>query len=239
MSHEGAGFDAEGAAAAPRVIDRRTMAVGGVLALGAALSAIMNPVRGRAIYSEEKFNGLIPSQVGPWKSRLSSELILPPEDELSKKLYENLQTRIYQYPSVDYSIMFLVAYSSIQKGDIQVHRPEVCYPVSGYPILKNEIRDHRIGNVDVPCRFLVADRKPEKEMILYWMRVGSEFPVRWIDQRIDMAMESLSGELPDGVLVRLSLIHHDENFAEKALVDFANIMSAHIPNDLHRIFFGK
>lgn len=239
MSNTGINTNAGGGNFKLQHIDRRSVVAGGLLALSAAVGAMFTPSRAHSPYSEKKFESLIPARVGPWRSRLATELILPPEDELSKKLYENLQTRIYENRPASPDVMFLIAYSSVQQNEIQVHRPEVCYPIAGYPIVKNEIRTHRIGNVDVACRFLVADRQPAKEMILYWTRVGKSFALDWAEQRIDMAMESLRGKLPDGVLARFSMISDDEHRAEAMLVDFANIMASTLDSDMHQIFFGR
>lgn len=239
MSNTGTGISVGSGNGKVQHIDRRSVVVGGLLALSAAVAAMFTPSRAHSPYSDKKFDNLIPARVGPWRSRLATELILPPEDELSKKLYENLQTRIYENRPASPDVMFLIAYSSVQQNEIQVHRPEVCYPIAGYPIVKNEIRTHRIGNVDVACRFLVADRQPAKEMILYWTRVGKSFPLGWIEQRIDMASESLRGELPDGVLARFSMISDDEHIAEDMLVNFANIMASTLDSDMHRILFGR
>jgi EpsI family protein len=218
-------------------LDRRNLILGAALAACAGMAYAATPKSQSKPLSDAEFEKLIPSQIGSWTSYNSAELILPPPDELSEKLYENIVTRIYQRKDAP-PIMFLIAYSSIQRNDVQVHRPEVCYPAAGLPILKNVPGKSKIGNKTLDTRFLIADRRSAKEMILYWTRVGTSFPLDWRDQRIEMARANLNGIMPDGALVRFSMIANDEDEARRTLTDFASEMKAALPGRSRQIFFG-
>ncbi len=218
-------------------LSRRSMVIGGALLACGALAAVRQPSSTAKPISEEKFKKLLPATVGPWRSRPSFELVLPPADTLSEKLYENLETRIYEGEGLP-QIMFLIAYSSIQRNDVQVHRPEVCYPVAGLPILSNEARVSKIGNRSIETRFLSADRGGPKEYILYWTRVGLSYPLQWSDQRIAMMQSNLLGQLPDGALIRFSIISNDPVEASATLTNFATQMAATLNTQAKMIFFG-
>jgi EpsI family protein len=218
-------------------IDRRSLIIGAGLTLCGGLTYFNRPRKIAEPISDANFTKLIPSKVGAWTSRSSAELILPPPDELSEKLYENIETRIFEGPGLP-PIMFLIAYSSLQRNDIQVHRPEVCYPAAGLPITKNIPMISQIGDRKLDTRFLIADRGGPKEMILYWTRVGESFPLDWREQRIEMAKANLSGVMPDGALVRFSTIADSESDAQKILRDFATEMKKTLAPKTHKIFFG-
>lgn len=163
----------------------------------------------------------MPSVVGEWRSRASAELVLPPQDD-SNKLYENLETRIYEADGLP-AMMVLAAYSSVQENDIQVHRPEVCYPASGFPIVASHPTKLRFGERTVDAIALKADRGGVVERIIYWVRVGEDFPISWASQRLSMAKSNLKGNIPDGVLFRVSTLEGPKEDASEVLVAFTQL----------------
>jgi EpsI family protein len=197
-------------------IDRRSAIVGLGLAAGAALSYFNTPRAFAAPIAEARFRQMIPAKVGGWASRKSAELVLPAEDEGQDKLYENLETRIYEGNGLP-AIMFLIAYSSVQRNDVHVHRPEVCYPAAGFPILWTKPATVEVGRRKLLTRELLADRGGLNERIIYWVRVGDEFPIGWAEQRLTMALSNARGITPDGVLFRVSTIEDDPGRAASAL----------------------
>ena len=193
----------------PGRLDRRSILIGASLVAVGGLSYLRSPEALAKPLSQADFRDAIPSTVGSWTSRKSAELVLPALDE-GDQLYENLETRIYEGPGLP-SMMLLIAFSSTQQNNIQVHRPEVCYPASGFPVLWSRpteiaFEDQRIGG-----RELLADRNGLRERILYWVRVGDKFPRGWAEQRIVMAIANLKGSIPDGVLVRISTLEEPDS----------------------------
>ena len=191
-------------------IDRRSVVVGLGLAAGAAFSHFNTPRALASPIAEARFQRLIPSKVGGWTSRKRAE------DEGQDKLYENLETRIYEGNGLP-AMMLLIAYSSVQRNDVQVHRPEVCYPAAGFPILWTKPATIDAGNRKLLGRELLADRGGLHERIIYWVRVGDEFPIGWPEQRLTMALSNARGVTPDGVLFRVSTIEDDPEIAASAL----------------------
>jgi EpsI family protein len=201
-------------------LDRRSMVIGGLLLAGAAYSYLRKPVATSSQISQARFDAMIPAQAGPWQSYSSAELVLPPKDEASDKLYENLQTRVYRSEALP-SIMALFGYSSVQQNDVHVHRPEVCYPAAGFPIIYNEPIKLKFGTHDVEARYLIADRQSVHEYILYWVRLGRRFPGNWQQQRLDMAYYNVTGTIPDGFLYRCSTIEQAGKDMREPLKGFA------------------
>lgn len=185
-------------------LDRRGVLIGSGLAAAGAVSYLASPKAIAKPIGPEAFRDSIPAQVGGWTSRKSQEVVLPPQDE-SNKLYENQETRVYQGPGLP-AIMFLVAFSSIQQNDVQVHRPEICYPASGFQILKTAPTQISYRGQSFAGRELIAHRGGLHERVIYWIRVGNSFPTSWREQRITMALGNLRGSIPDGVLFRVSAI---------------------------------
>lgn len=220
-------------------LDRRSLLVGLCLSAGAAVSYFNTPHALAAPISEKRFQSMIPTTVGGWRSRASSQLVLPTQDDLEEKLYENLETRIYEGSGLP-SIMLLIAYSSVQQNDVQVHRPEVCYPVAGFPILETKPALVSFGSVEIDARDLVADRGSTKERILYWVRVGRKFPVGYAEQRFTMAMLSATNGIPDGLLFRVSTFEEGPNYTPEALSRFvAAFASASSESFKKRVLLGS
>ncbi|WP_445192452.1 exosortase-associated protein EpsI, V-type [Sphingomonas sp. Tas61C01] len=226
------------ASSAQDPLSRRKMMIGMALAGTVALSELYVPKRSMPRLTEKSFTAMFPTTIGPWSYLTASGLILPPEDQLSRTLYEQLLTRTYASGDAD-PVMMVLAYSSIQEGRLQVHRPEVCYPASGFAILDNEPTEVKINDkFTLPARFLIADRGARREFILYWTRVGPDVPTRWFDQRLMMAKANLKGYIPDGMLARVSVIGNDRDEAMKTLQDFVRTLVGSVDRQARTLLIG-
>jgi EpsI family protein len=203
---------------------RRQMLIGAALLGTVGLSEIYTPRRAAPRLTDRRFDAMFPHRLGKWQYLTESGLILPPQDQLSRTLYEQLLTRVYSSGDAP-SVMLVLAYSSTQEGRLQVHRPEVCYPAAGFRIVRNEAREVPLASgKTIPARFLVAERGDRRECIIYWTRVGSALPTSWVGQRLEMASANLKGYIPDGLLARVSLISADPASAWDTLTAFINAL---------------
>lgn len=210
----------------PDLLSRRKLIIGLAVGGTVALSELYVPRRSVARIGEDAFGKLIPEQLGPWRYATQSGLVLPPEDQLSRTLYEQLLTRVYTDGGAD-PVMLVMAYSSVQEGRLQVHRPEVCYPAAGFSIIENSAATVPINDsFSIPVRFLAADRGARREYVMYWTRIGDSMPVRWFDQRLMMAKANLQGFIPDGLLARVSVISDDRDEAMATLTRFVQTLVA-------------
>ncbi|QTD56239.1 exosortase-associated protein EpsI, V-type [Parasphingorhabdus cellanae] len=188
------------------LVNRRHLIMGGAFCLAAGLAYARTPQVVFPAVEKEDFEKLIPERIGSWEFKTSSGVVLPPPDALSDRLYDNLVTRVYSAPE-DPPIMFLTAYSNTQDGVLQVHRPEICYPAGGYnltPTRPVSIENGVGGNI--AANAFTATGRDRTEHVLYWTRVGNQFPLTWSQQRLAVVRANLEGVIPDGVLVRASLI---------------------------------
>jgi len=175
--------------------------------LGSAVLAQAMIPRQRMARSVESFNleTIIPERFGEWTYLPRIRLIQPVEPGgLVDDLYSQVLGRGY----VDrdgHVVMLLVAYGPSQSGQIQLHRPEVCYVASGFRILQafqGEIayRD----DISWKIRRLSTQLEQRVEPISYWMRVGNDIVADYVAQKTTQLKYSLRGILPDGILVRVS-----------------------------------
>ncbi|PTD26324.1 EpsI family protein [Sphingomonas fennica] len=220
-------------------LSRRNLLLGGVMLGTAALCYARQPKPVPSLLGKTKLDSLIPNRIGRWTYETSSGLVLPPRDQLSERIYDQLVTRVYTAPDGT-GVMLLVAYSGRQDGMIQVHRPEVCYPASGYALTESVEHPVRVGpQFTLPTRFIVAEGRSRIEQLIYWTRVGPSFPTGWLGQRRAVIDENLQGRIPDGVLVRISTIAQDSSAALTMLDDFTNQLLPVLPAKARQALIGR
>jgi len=187
------------------MINRRAI-FAGVACVGAALTARqLKPHHYVSLLKSAKLDGLIPRAFGPWTSEdVGDPLALNGPGTLSSKLYNQLVTRAYS-DGRGAQILMLLAHGERQSDELQLHRPEVCYPAFGYALLRNEPTQIRLGEgVTLPARRLVAKSPNHEESVLYWSRLGEYFPIDSSQQRADRFKNAVAGLIPDGILCRFS-----------------------------------
>jgi len=225
-------------ASPPVNLDRRKLILGSLLATGAGVSYARRPRHRIDYLGSRKLDELIPAQAGSWQFATTSGLVVPPDDALSAALYSQLLTRVYTDGS-NPPIMLLIAQSANQTGILQVHRPEFCYPASGYvlsPIVQRYIQQN---NRTVIVNELTASVPGRTERVLYWTRVGDAMPISWWQQRLAIAADNLKGRIPDAVLVRVSTIDADGHGAFGRLAAFIETMIAALPPAGQRVLVSN
>src|SRR5262249_34827860 len=120
--------------------------------------------------------------------------------------------RIYSRNGTD--IMMLMAHGDSQSNELQLHRPEVCYPAFGFAIVKSEPVKLPIGgSLTIPGRQMIAEAGERKESVIYWTRLGESFPVGVTEQRLERLNTAMHHYIPDGLLARFSIAGPDSEIA--------------------------
>lgn len=210
-------------------LSRRHLLMGGAMLAVGGVSYARMPKRAYPDIADKAFEALFPKKFGDWATLPVSELIMPPEGDLTDKLYQHILTRTYVNGNGD-GVMLLIAYNSQQVNNVQVHRPEICYAASGFEIRDSKPYDLDLGGgKKVPTSIVRAERLSRIENIIYWTRIGEDFPQSWLSQRIAMTKANLEGYYADGLLVRASAVDNDEAKAVALVSDFLRQMAASSP----------
>lgn len=218
-------------------LSRRSLLIGGAFTLASAVAFARQPSIVYPVVEADEFKSWIPDRLGPWKLVTASGVVLPPEDELSDRIYDNLVTRVYTAPDRP-AIMLLLAYNNTQDGVLQVHRPEVCYPVGGFELSNAQQDDIVIGGTPVPANFFTASGPNRIEQVGYFTRVGGTFPRSWIDQRIAVIEANLAQQIPDGFMMRVSLLAMGQAEAKVPLSEFCEQFYTNSGPRLKRLLLG-
>ena len=219
---------------------RREFVVGGALAVTGmfASAATLRSAGSGAATAMRPLERLIPAAVGEWNLSPFADVLIPRAEKAQDKSYDEVVTRYYESRSAP-GVMLLVAYGSAQTGDTQLHRPEACYPVAGFKLHRWPDIMLPLSGVAIPARAMTAVATGRIEQLLYWTRVGDEFPTSSISQRWAALRQTLRGSIPDGVLVRLSTIGADRGAALDVLRRFATELMAAGGPALRKVLTAK
>jgi EpsI family protein len=113
---------------------------------------------------------------------------------------------------------------------LQAHRPEVCYPAQGFQLgrIEDGALPTRFGNIEV--RRLTTNLGPRNEPVTYWLTVGNQVIKSTLEKRIAQIRLGLTGQIPDGLLFRISSIDRDDARGFSMQQKFtADLMSAVSP----------
>jgi len=157
---------------------------------------------------------MIPTRFGDWQSVPFGGLrvVNPETEELLDRTYNELLARVYVNSS-GYRIMLSVAYGQDQRGPLQAHRPEICYPAQGFTL--HASRDGRVKTPFgvIPVRRLFATLRERREAITYWFLIGGIPTLGKWQPRLVTLRYGFSGIIPDGVLFRVSSLDRDKEQA--------------------------
>ncbi len=203
---------------------RRDMLFGGLAAATAVTAYARQPRTKLQMIGHGGLEKIVPHHIGAWSEEAIGGLVLPPPDQLAQLLYDQQVARTYTADAA-LPVMLLMAYGSSQGGMLQIHRPEICYPASGFKLsdTRETVWEWAPGH-GIPVRRFSARSDTRVEHVLYWTRIGNDLPVSWAEQRIAVMRASLTGVIPDGLLVRLSAVSENAAQAEQMLEQFARIM---------------
>jgi EpsI family protein len=169
----------------------------------------------------------VPRQFGDWRlDPAQSVLVVNPQtQQLLDKLYGQVLTRTYVNPR-GYRVMLSVAYGSHQGGALQAHKPEVCYPAQGFSLLHSESTEIGTAYGAIAGRRMNTQLGSRIEPVTYWFTLGDQTVRSRLEQRMAEIRGTLTGQIPDGLLFRVSSIDADSKRAYAEHDRFVNELLA-------------
>lgn len=150
---------------------------------------------------------MIPQQFGDWREAplRYTQVVNPQTQEMLDKLYTEVLSRTYVNAD-GYHIMLSLAYGSDQRGSLQAHKPEVCYPAQGFTLQKNDAGQLATAFGKIPVRRLFGNLGAREEPVTYWFTVGDQAVQGTTQKRLVDLRYGLTGRIPDGLIFRISSI---------------------------------
>lgn len=211
-----------------KFISFKHLVIGLCMFAGAGLALALKPTDKLAEQVQFDLETLVPAQLGDWKvdTTIATLLVTPELQKVIDETYSQTLTRTY-VNSAGKRIMLSVAYGGAHGEGMQTHRPEVCYPAQGFQVVKNtrpDVLSTEYG--ELPVRRLVAAQGARNEPITYWVVVGDQQTQFGMGMKLAQMRYTLTGVIPDGMLVRVSSIDRDEAGAYDTQSDFIRAMLA-------------
>ena len=155
--------------------------------------------KGQAVSLES----IVPKAFGEWRElpEQAAQVVNPQTKELLDRLYSQILTRTYVNKD-GYRIMLSMAYGDDQRGGLQAHRPEVCYPAQGFKL--GTVKDGALPTAhgDIEVRRITTSLGNRNEPVTYWLTVGDQVIKSTFEKRIAQIKLGLTGQIPDGLLFR-------------------------------------
>jgi EpsI family protein len=225
-----------------KLLSFKHVVIGLCMFAAAGMALALKPTA-RLVDAESQVNleTLIPERFGDWKidETIATLLVTPELQKVIEETYSQTLTRTY-VNSAGKRIMLSVAYGGSHGEGMQTHRPEVCYPAQGFQVVKDTqpaVLSTQYG--ELPIKRLVAAQGPRNEPITYWVVVGDQQTQFGLRMKLAQMRYTLTGVIPDGMLVRVSSIDRDESGAYDNQTDFIRSMLASMRDNERERITGK
>jgi EpsI family protein len=184
------------------------------------LTVAVEPPKGGRSEAKLGLKQMIPEQFGDWRPDERSTLLVPSPDVEAglSVVYQETLTRTY-VNSDGQRMMLSIAYTGDIDQQMNLHRPEFCYPAQGFDVVVATFDDQVVaGTVRLPVKKMVARASTRVEPITYWITVGDVNASQGWQRKLARLRYGLTGKVPDGILVRVSSISSDTSraFADQA-----------------------
>jgi EpsI family protein len=182
----------------------------------------------------------IPGQLGQGWHELSivnHQVLNPIQVEALEHFYSQTITRVYVNRD-GYQIMLSLAYGKEQTDSMRVHAPDVCYPAQGFSVSGVRSAAMSVAGSNLPVTRLVATRADRVEPVTYLIKIGDTAVASGSSRKIAQLRYGLRGEIPDGLLLRVSSIDPQAEQAFAMQERFLKVMAESMDESGIRLVFG-
>ena len=201
------------------------------LMISASVGAIaLRPDQKVADLAGINLDTMIPKQFGDWREepQRNLQMVNPQTQATLDKYYSQLLSRAY-VNNQGYRVMLSLAYGSDQRGALQAHMPEVCYPAQGFTLHSSKTLPLTTPFGEIPAQRLYTTLGPRQEPVTYWFTVGDKAVQNKLQKRLIDLRYGLIGQIPDGLLFRVSSIDANQERANELQDQFVNQLLQVIP----------
>lgn len=169
------------------------------------------------------FKQQIPARFGEWQRvpnhTIAIDLYQKTDGErTTDNPYDDTYIQSYRNQS-GHVVELAIAYGALQRQEVKIHRPDLCYYAQGYEI-KSLLPDQFVlstTTTPVAGQRMQVRSGDVQQLVSYWMRIGDLFSQNAWQTRWYLIKEGLQGNVPDGVLVRVSSVMSDSPYDTQAL----------------------
>jgi EpsI family protein len=164
---------------------------------------------------------IVPKEFGDWheEPQQTLQVVNPQSRELLDKVYSQILERIYVNAD-GYRIMLSLAYASDQRN-FRAHYPEACYTAAGFTLHRKDLTQLATPFGEIPVARLFMTRGSREEPLTFWLRIGDKAMLGWQSRIVELGY-TLTGQVPDGLLFRVSSIDPNQTRANQMQDEFIN-----------------
>jgi EpsI family protein len=189
---------------------RRSLLIGGSMMAVAGATAALRAVLDEGRRAEPpQLQRIVPAQFGAWRELPTAPNIVSARtQDILASIYNEVLARVYAADD-GYRVMLSVAYGGDQRGALRAHKPEVCYPAQGFKLI--DVRDAELDTEHgrISTRTLRTSLGARHEPVMYWFAQGGRTGGSPWERRLLSLRLTLTGQVPDGLLFRVSSIDTD------------------------------
>lgn len=210
-----------------------------IVAASLAAAAIRPTELLAATRGHPKLEDIVPRQFGAWREleSASRQIVNPQQTELLQKLYSQTLTRTYVRADGS-AIMLSIAYGNNQSDGLALHYPDVCYPAQGFRVNSNRYGILATPQGDIPVKRLETELGQRKEPLTYWSTIGDHVVRGGTETKLAQLRYGFKGQIPDGLIFRVSSITPDSELAYKLQAQFVSDLLTAIPSPYRQFISG-
>lgn len=200
------------------------MIAGAMTAVAAATAATRHALADGRKPPPPQLARIVPTSFPGWRELpVAPTVVTAQTQEMLQSIYNEILSRVY-VASDGYQVMLSIAYGGDQRGVLRAHKPEVCYPAQGFRLL--DISDGTLQTEfgSIPTRTMRTVLGPRNEPVMYWFALAGRTSASGWERRLQGLRMSLTGQVPDGLLFRVSSIDPDAQRAFGRQGDFVRAM---------------
>jgi len=183
----------------------------------------------------------IPLSFGDWRVDNRSLPVLPDPEVQARlnSLYSSTLARGY-VNSQGKRVMLSIAYGSDQGSEATaVHRPEFCYAAQGFNVTKLRDDTLEVDDRKIPVRRILGVMPQRVEPITYWVTLDETVTLPGIGRKYAQMQYGLKGQIPDGLLFRVSSIGPDERKEFEIQDQFLRELALQVTPEIRPRYFGR
>ena len=183
----------------------------------------------------------VPVAFGDWQLDNSIRPVVPDPtlQAMLDTLYSQTLARTY-INREGQRVMLSIAYGSDQSNEATaVHRPEFCYSAQGFRVKVLSKETINVAGTSVPVARVMAQLGQRIEPITYWVTLDESATLPGIGRKLNQIKYGLRGEIPDGMLVRVSSLSANPEASFALQQQFLEQMYAAVPADMRSRYFGS
>jgi EpsI family protein len=176
---------------------------------------------------------MVPLNFGDWKNvpQTAGEIVNPEQKELVNRIYNDTLSRSY-VRNDGAMVMLSIAYGANQSDGVALHYPEICYPAQGFALISMQQGALPTAYGAIPVKRLLTKLGNRSEPLTYWSTLGTKVVLGGLQTKLTQLNYGFRGQIPDGLLFRVSSISADEQAGYALQQDFVrDLVAAMSPRD--------